>query len=60
MFFTPGKVYKTTKEHIHDDTPHPLLRGDNDGYIFSVGSFEELQKDFLKYNIGIIEYKGEV
>lgn len=59
MFFTPGKVYKTTKEHIHDDTPHPFLRGDNDGYIFSVGSFEELQKDFLKYNIGIIEYKGE-
>lgn len=60
LFYTPGKIYKASKEHVYDDTLHPFLRGDNEsGSYFSAGSFEELQKDFLKHNIDIIEYKGE-
>lgn len=58
--YTPGMVYKTTKEHVYDDTSHPFVRGDHEsGHFFSAGSFGELQKDFLKYSIDIIEYKGE-
>lgn len=60
LHYTPGMVYKATKEHVHDDTSHPFLRGDDEsGYIFSTSSFGELQKDFLKHNIDIVEYKGE-
>lgn len=58
--YTPGMVYKATKEHVYDDTSHPFVRkGADDGGIFSAGTFAELQKDFLKHSIDIIEYKGE-
>lgn len=59
FFYTPGKIYSVTKEHVQDDTSHPFVRKNLDGCVFSAGSFEELQKDFLKHNIDIIEYKGE-
>lgn len=58
--FDPGKVYRATKDRVYDGTSVPFSRGtDDDEYVFSAGSFEELQKDFLKHGIDIIEYKGE-
>jgi len=60
LFYTPGKIYRASKERVYDDTECPFNRGSVDaGCVFSAGSFEELQKDFLKHNIDIIEYKGE-
>lgn len=57
---TPGKVYQATKDRVYDDTPVPFSRGvSNSKYIFSAGSFEDLQRDFMKHSIDIIEYKGE-
>ena len=58
--FVPGKVYQATKDRVYDGTLVPFSRGTSDDeYVFSAGSFEELQKDFLKHSIDIIEYKGE-
>lgn len=60
LFYTPGKIYKASKEQVYDDTAFPFYRGSvDDECVFSAGSFEELQKDFLKHSIDIIEYKGE-
>ena len=60
LHYTPGKIYKASKELVYDDTTCPYNRGSvDDECIFSAGSFEELQKDFLKHGIDIIEYKGE-
>lgn len=61
LVFTPGKVYQATKDLVYDGTMCPFSRGTSDDkcVTFSAGSFEELQKDFLKYDIDIIEYKGE-
>lgn len=60
LFYTPGKIYKASKELVYDDTAFPFNRGNiDDGRVFSAGSFGELQKDFLKHSIDIIEYKGE-
>ena len=60
LHYTPGKIYKASKERVYDDTAHPYIRGSvDDEWIFSAGPFEELQKDFLEHNIDIIEYKGE-
>lgn len=61
LAFTPGKVYQATKDLVYDDTLAPFLRDplDDKCITFSAGSFGELQKDFLKHGIDIIEYKGE-
>lgn len=60
LFYTPGKIYKVSKELVYDDTAFPFYRGSvDDECVFSKGLFEELQKDFLKHGIDIIEYKGE-
>ena len=58
--YTPGKIYEASKERVFDDTAHPFIRRSDDGRcVFSAGTFEELQKDFLKHGIDVIEYKGE-
>ena len=60
LHYTPGKIYKASKELVYDDTAYPFKRGSvDDGCVFSAGSCGELQKDFLKYGVDIIEYKGE-
>ena len=56
--FTPGKVYKVTETDVYDDTHIPFRRRNGPDCMFSIGTFKDLQNDFLRQGIDTIEYKG--